>query len=232
MSNKSFFGKPPAGVDPKKLQGALIVIEGMDSSGRSTHINNLIPWLEQKGYSVVSTGLKRSLLVSEELETAKNGNVLSPRTMSLFYATDFYDQLENNILPALNAGCVVLADRYIFSLMIRDIVRGAEKEWVSSLYQMALIPDAVFYLDTSIKTLIDRTLASHPTLDYWESGMDLGYSRDWFDSMIKYQNRVKKEFVNIRNGYKFDIVNANRTVKVVNLELRAKIEKVLAECMK
>lgn len=176
--------------------------------------------------------MKRSLLVSEELETAKNGNVLSPRTMSLFYATDFYDQLENNILPALNAGCVVLADRYIFSLMIRDIVRGAEKEWVSSLYQMALVPDAVFYLDTSIKTLIDRTMSSHPTLDYWESGMDLGFSRDWFDSMIKYQNRVKKEFVNIRNGYKFDIVNANRGIKVVNLELRAKIEKVLSERMK
>jgi dTMP kinase len=229
---KNFFGKPPAGVDPKKLQGALIVIEGMDSSGRSTHINNLVPWLEQKGYSVVSTGLKRSLLVSEELETAKNGNVLSPRTMSLFYATDFYDQLENNIIPALNAGCVVLADRYIFTMMIRDIVRGAEKEWVSSLYQMALIPDAVFFLDISIKTLVDRTLRSNPTLDYWESGMDMGFSRDWFDSMIKYQNRVKKEFMNISKDYNFDIVNANRTAKSVGLELRAKIEKVIEEVMK
>ncbi len=218
MSNK-FFGKPPAGVEPKKLQGALIVIEGMDSSGRSTHIANLIPWLEQKGYAVVSAGLKRSLLVSEELETAKNGNVLSPRTMSLFYATDFYDQLENNIMPALNAGCVVLADRYIFTLMIRDIVRGAEGEWVKSLYQMALVPDAVFFLDLSMKTLVDRTLSSHPALDYWESGMDMGFSRDWFDSMIKYQNKVKKEFVNICRDYNFDVVNANRTIQDVNLEL-------------
>jgi len=120
---KRCFGTPPPGLDLSRLTGALIVIEGPDSSGRSTHVGLLAEWLEQNGYPVVQIGLKRSRLVGNELEAAKEGNVLSPRTMSLFYATDFYDQLENTMVPALRAGSVVLADRYTFTPMARDVVR-------------------------------------------------------------------------------------------------------------
>ncbi len=229
MKSKKFFVKPPAGVNPSKLKGALIVIEGMDSTGRSTHIRLLCQWLEEKGYAVVETGLKRSFLVSEELNEAKRGNVLSPRTMSLFYATDFYDQLENKIIPAMDAGCVVLADRYIFTLMVRDMVRGADKDWNQSLYSMALVPDAVFLLSASQNMLIDRTLRSNSTLDYWESGMDLGLSRDWFESMIKYQKMVRKKFAELQEEYGLTVINANHSVKTINTELRSKIEAVLEE---
>lgn len=223
-----FFRRVPAGVDPSMLTGILIVLEGMDSSGRSTHIARLTPWLEQKGYAVVQVGLKRSELVGAALEKAQQGNVLSPRTMSLFYATDFYDQLENAIVPALRAGAVVLADRYVFTLIARDLVRGADRQWLESLYSMALVPSAVYYLDASWRNLVDRTLQARAALDYWESGMDLGLSRDWFDSYLKYQRRVRQEFKSLQRQYGFEVINANRSVAAVDRELRVRVERVLA----
>jgi dTMP kinase len=223
-----FFQRPPAGVDPGKLSGVLIVIEGMDSSGRSTHIAQLTPWLEQRGYAVAQIGLKRSQLVGSDLDRAKQGNVLSPRTMSLFYATDFYDQLENTIIPALRAGSVVLADRYIFTLMARDLVRGADPAWLESLYSMTLVPSAVYFLNASWRTLVDRTLRSRAALDYWESGMDLGLSRDWYESYLKYQRRMTAEFKQLQSSYAFEVVDANRSTAAVQKELRQRVETVLA----
>ena len=227
MIHKHFFKAPPPNVDPTKLSGKLIVIEGLDSSGRTTQISMLSDWLEQQGSAVIQTGLKRSELVSESLEQAKKGNVLSPRTISLFYATDFYDQLENRILPSLKAGFVVLADRYIYTLMARDIVRGADPKWLSMLYSRALVPDAVFFLNVSCNTLLDRTLMSRGRLDYWESGMDIGYSREWFDSFMIYQQNMRLEFRKLHKQFQFDVINANRTQRTISNELQKKVKKIL-----
>ncbi|MGH6689596.1 MAG: dTMP kinase [Longimicrobiales bacterium] len=224
---KRCFGNPPPTLDLSKLTGALIVIEGPDSSGRSTHISLLAEWLEQNGFPVAQVGLKRSQLVGKELEQAKLGNILSPRTMSLFYATDFYDQLENRIVPALRAGSVVLADRYIFTLIARDTVRGADADWLRSLYSKAIVPDAVFYFQVSARALVDRTLLSRGGLDYWESGMDLGLSRDWFGSFVRYQRRMRAEFRKLEHQFHFEIVNANRSVPTVHAELKDGITRVL-----
>ncbi|MBT5706249.1 MAG: thymidylate kinase, partial [Verrucomicrobia bacterium] len=140
---KQFYGKGIPGIKVEELTGKLIVIEGADGSGRSTQIRRLVDWLEASGHGTVQVGLKRSSLISEELERAKEGNVLCNTTLSLFYATDFADQTENIIIPALKAGFMVLADRYIYTLMVRDIVRGQEASWVKNLYGIALVPDAV-----------------------------------------------------------------------------------------
>ncbi len=140
------YGTAPPGVDLGELHGKLIVIEGADGSGRSTQIRVLREWLEGEGQAVVDFGLRRSTLVSSELSKAKQGNILGHLTRSLFYATDFVDQMENVIVPALRAGFVVLCDRYIYTLMARDVVRGARREWVESLFSVAIVPDVVFYL--------------------------------------------------------------------------------------
>ena len=118
---REYYGHGIPRVDLEKLAGKLIVVEGADGSGRSTQIYHLVEWLEGGGHATVQVGLKRSTLVSEELEQAKQGNILSRTTFSLFYATDFADQLENTIVPALKAGFVVLSDRYIYTLMARDM---------------------------------------------------------------------------------------------------------------
>lgn len=208
------------------------MIEGPDGSGRSTHIDLLTYWLEQQGYPVARTGLTRSELVSQELDKAKLGNVLSPRTMSLFYATDFYDQLENVIVPAMRAGSVVLADRYIFTLMARDRVRGANPDWLDSLYSMALVPDSVFYFSVSEETLSERTLTSYEYLDYWESGMDLGLDRDWYTSFKQYQKLLREEFDELGERYDFQVIDADGSLENVQLSLREALEDVLESSYK
>jgi len=226
-SERSFYGHGVPGVPAEDLAGKLIVVEGADGSGRSTQIALLVDWLETRGHATVQVGLKRSSLVSEELELAQGGNILSRTTLSLFYATDFADQMENVILPALKAGFIVLADRYIYTLMARDIVRGMDATWLKNLYGIALKPDAVFYLAIEPKELVQRNLAKTATLDYWESGMDLGLSRDLFDSFIEYQKLMQSAFRKLQKSYGFTIVDGNRPIDQVNLELRKRIEALL-----
>jgi len=173
-------------------------------------------------------GLKRSNLVSEELDQAKQGNILSRSTLSLFYATDFADQLENTILPALRAGFMVLADRYIYTLMARDLVRGMDGNWLKNLYGIALVPDAVFYLNVSPAQLVQRNFAKKHALDYWESGMDLGLSRDMFDAFLRYQALMEDQFKVLQKIFGFTIVDGNQSADDVTGELRRKIRSVLS----
>ena len=224
---KRFYGDGLPGVDLSQLTGKLIVVEGADGSGRSTQIALLKDWLEKAGHATVDVGLRRSMLVSAELEEAKRGNIMGHLTLSLFYATDFADQLENKIIPALRAGFIVLADRYIYTLMVRDIVRGADRKWVESLYGIALVPDAVFYLKTSPQVLVERNFLKNQTLDYWESGMDIGLARNLFDSFIRYQTLMGAEYKRIAPVYGFQTINGNRTIKSVSRQLQSHLQPIL-----
>ena len=224
---RRFFGHGIPCVKPEQLVGKLIVVEGADGSGRSSQIARLMDWLETSGHPTVQVGLKRSTLVSAELEKAQDGNVLSRTTLALFYATDFADQLENSILPALKAGFIVLADRYIYTLMARDMVRGMDEKWLKNLYGIAPEPDAVFYLSVEPSELVQRNLSKTATLDYWESGMDLGLSRDMFDSFLKYQTAMQDTFRRLQKNYHFEIIDANRSMDAITRDLRKKIAAVL-----
>jgi len=224
---KSWYGHGIPEVDLARLTGKLIVVEGADGSGRSTQIARLVQWLERGGHATVQVGIKRSTLVSEELEQAQQGNILSRITLSLFYATDFADQLENVILPALKAGFIVIADRYIYTLMVRDMVRGMDEEWLKNLYGIALVPDAVFYLSTSPENLVQRNFAKNKALDYWESGMDLGLSRDMFDSFLRYQGLVSDGFKRLQSTYGFRIIDGDQDPETISAELSSEIEEVM-----
>jgi dTMP kinase len=228
QTHRRFYGHGIPNVASERLAGRMIVVEGADGSGRSTQIAMLVEWLEGCGHATVQVGLKRSTLVSEELEKAQEGNILSRTTLSLFYATDFADQLENIILPALKAGFIVLADRYIYTLMARDMVRGMDEAWLKNLYGIALEPDAVFYLNVTPEELVQRSFAKNTALDYWESGMDLGLSRDMFDSFMQYQTAMQKTFRYLQTTYGFTIVDGMRPVDIINAELRKKIGVLLA----
>lgn len=227
MSGMQFYGRKLPGVDISTLTGKLIVIEGADGSGRSTQISLLTDWLERLGYPTISVGLKRSILVGEELDQAKQGNTMCPITHSLFYATDFADQLENRIIPALRAGFIVLADRYIYTLMARDIVRGADPAWIKEVYSIALVPDAIFHLWVPPKTLAERNLRKNLVLSYWESGMDIRRSGDMFECFIRYQSQLHRVFRSMQKSYGIEVINGNRSVMAIMNELQAKIEKVL-----
>ena len=226
-SEKHFFGRGLPKVSLAPLKGKLLVVEGSDGSGRSTQIDLLHKHLEVLGYPTIDVGLKRSRLVSAELQEALLGNTLSPVTMTLFYATDFADQLENNIIPALRAGFVVLADRYIYTLMAREVVRGMSREWVENVYGIALIPDAVFYLTVNPSLLAERNLMKSGVLDFWESGMDIRRSGDIYQCFIDYQRKMRAEFQRMASDYQFETINGNRSPLAIHKELRTKVEKVL-----
>jgi dTMP kinase len=224
---KRFYGKGIPHVDPGRLHGKLIVLEGADGSGRSTQIDLLSDWLERRGYASVRVGLKRSELVAPELEAAKQGNTLSPLTMSLFYATDFADQLEHIILPSLRADFIVLADRYIYTLIARGMVRGLSKGWSRELYSIAVIPDAVFYLQVPPHVLAERSFRKNDALDYWESGMDIMRSGSMYESFVRYQRRIQRAFSELKTDFGFDVVNGNRSQAVIHGELIARVQDIL-----
>jgi dTMP kinase len=220
-------GLPYLKLDRADLQGKLIIVEGADCSGRSSQIAMLKVWLEANGHAVMDTGLRRSGLVGEAIEEAKQGHTLGKKTMSLLYATDLADQLENKIIPALKAGFVVLADRYIFTLMVRDLARGADKAWLKELFGFALVPDLVFYLSVNPDMLLHRALVKYGSLDYWESGMDICISSDMFDSFKKYQTLLKGEFDLLAGEYGFDVVDGEKDPDEIQAYMRGKVAEIL-----
>ena len=209
-------------------KGKLIIIEGPDSSGRSTQISLLNAHLEASGHAVLNTGLKRSELISEGILHAKETHLLRRRTMSLFYAADFADQLENKIIPSLRAGYIVLADRYIYTLLARDAVRKISRKWSHNLYGFSIKPDLVFYLDVEPKELLRRRFAKNMTLDYYESGEDLGLSDDILESFLLYQQKIKQEFTRMQKLYGIIPLDGNRSIESINEDLKNKIDHFLA----
>jgi dTMP kinase len=157
------------------------------------------------------------------IKEAKQGHTLGRLTMQLFYATDFADRLQNEMLPALRAGFIVLTDRYIYSAIARGVMRGADPAWMRSIYDIALVPDAIFYLRVgSADELVPRVLASGRGFDYWESGMDLHPDKDYFDSFINYQNLLLKEFDRMTGEYGFRVIDATRSIRRVAADCAAR----------
>ena len=228
MKEMKFYGKPLPNVEIEAYSGKLIVIEGTDGVGRSTHVALLRTWLESIGYAVLDTGMTRSVLAGRGIKNARAGHTLGRLTMQLYYATDFADRLENQMLPALHAGFIVLTDRYIYSAIARAVVRGADPEWMRAIYGIGLVPDAVFYLRlASVEELAARVLASGRGFDYWESGMDLGLGNDYYDSFIAYQKLLLKEFDRMTGEYGFQVIDASRSIKRVENDLKRLITRVI-----
>src|SRR5450755_1915301 len=224
MTELAFYGMDAIHLKEREelLPGRLIVIEGTDGVGRSTQLNLLRPWLESSGYAVVNTEMTRSELVGAGLKQAKEGHTLGPITLNLFYATDFVDRFESQILPALRAGFIVLTDRYIYSLMARAIVRGADPQWIRSIYGLSLKPDAVFYLKIGLDDLIPRVLQSGG-FDYWESGMDMRLGGDLFESFVNYQTLLLEQFEMMTREYGFQVIDAGLPVEQLSEQLKKRI---------
>jgi dTMP kinase len=210
----------------KEMPGKLIVLEGTDGVGRSTQTQLIRTWLENEGHAVSDTGLRRSTLAQPGLDAAKLGHTLSSLTMSLFYATDFADRLENQIIPALKAGFIVLSDRYFYSTMARDIVRGADPGWSRKVYGFALKPDLVLYLKADVKTLVSRIINGRG-FNYWEAGMDIRCADNLYDSFCIYQTRLIEQFELMSNEFKFSTIDANRPVNKILPDLMSHIEGLL-----
>ena len=226
MGRFSFFGPGIPGIDPQELRGKLIVIEGADGVGRSTQLWLLKQWLETKGHAVLATRMTRSALAGKGLRQAKKGTTLGRVTMALFYATDFADRLEHEVIPALKAGFIVLTDRYIYTLIARALVRGIDSDWIREVYGFALKPDRVFYLRAGIDDLVTRVLQKGG-FDYWESGMDLHLGDDMYESFVAYQNRMMAQFDKMVEDYGLTVIDAVRPIDAVFANLQREMSDVL-----
>jgi len=227
VTESRFYGVRPPGLDESFLPGRLIVVEGTDGVGRSTQIALLKEWLEDRGYAVLDTGLVRSELAGPGIKRAKVGHTLDPITLNLFYATDFWDRMERQIIPALRAGMVALVDRYVFSLIGRAVVRGVSDEWMESLYGFALVPDLVLYLDIDVEQLLPRVLAK-TGFDYWESGLDYLSEPDVYRSFVKYQTGLLEEYLRLAERHRFTVVDARGSISDVFGVVRTEVERAVA----
>lgn len=230
MPGFRFYGEGIPGVDLDSLTGKLIVLEGPDSVGRSTQVELLRNWLESSGHAVFYTGLSRSELTQEGLDQAKSGHTLGRKTMSLFYCTDFADRLENQIIPALRAGYYVLSDRYFYSICARDIVRGADPDWLAGVYGFALVPDLTLYLRVEAEDLVPRALYGKG-FNYWESGMDMALGDNFFDSFCIYQGRVIAELDKMVSKHGFKTIDASRSIEEIFEDLKTAIKPIAADTL-
>lgn len=213
----------------QSMKGRLIVVEGIDGSGKSTQINLLEKWLKYSQYYVYLTSWNSSEMVKDVTSKGKKKARLTPTTFSLLHATDFADRFERNILPLLKAGYIVLADRYVFTAYARDVVRGCNIQWLQKIYNFALKPDMVFYFKVPVSIAIDRIISSRPNLKYYEAGMDLNISNDIYESYRIFQGRIIDQYEKMAPREEFITINATLTIEEQQEMVRENVKKILPE---
>src|SRR6204780_4801119 len=205
---------------PNRLKGKLIVVEGIDGSGKSTQISLLSHWFRSQGYAVAFSEWNSSPLVRETTRRGKKKEMFTPTTFSLIHATDFADRLERYILPLLKSGAVVCADRYAYTAFARDAVRGVNPGWVRNLYRFALQPNLAFYFKVPLEVALGRILGGRNALKYYEAGMDLGLSRNIEESFRIFQGRILVQYENMIEEMGFHVIDATKSIESQQKEMR------------
>ena len=208
--------------------GKLIIVEGIDGSGKSTQIDLTYKWLQSQGRSVYFSEWNSSALVKSTTKRAKKRKLFTPTTFSLLQCTDFADRWENGILPMLKAGVIVLADRYAFTAFGRDVARGVNREWVRNLYSFAIQPDIALYFRVPLDTAIERITAARAELKYYEAGMDLNLAESPIESFKLFQERILNEYDNMVNEFNLTVIDANLSVQAQQRLVREIVKQELA----
>ena len=209
------------------IKGKLIVVEGIDGSGKSTQLRLLEKWLIAQNMPVFFTEWNSSETVKQITKKGKKSGRLTPITFSLLHATDFADRYERNILPLLHAGYIVLADRYVYTAYARDFVRGCNPNWVKKIYEFAMKPEIVFYFKVPIDIAVDRILSGRPKLKYYEAGMDLNLSNDPYESYRIFQSRIIAQYESLSLSENFTIVDGTMEIEESQRFLRSAVLKLL-----
>jgi dTMP kinase len=196
-----------------KLPGRLFIVEGIDGSGKSTQLDLLHKWLMSQGYLVVFSEWNSSPIVKGTTKLGKKEHSLSPMTFSLIHAADFASRINAQILPALEAGAIVLADRYVYTAFARDAIRGVSRDWVRRLYSFAVKPNIAFYFDVPLDESLRRILTGRPELKYYEAGLDLGLSDDPYESFRLFQGKIREEYDRIVK--EFGLVRIDATENLI-----------------
>ncbi|MDE3165207.1 MAG: dTMP kinase [Acidobacteriota bacterium] len=217
---------------PNRYRGKLIVVEGIDGSGKSTQISLLSHWLRSEGYAVSFSEWNSSPLVRQTTKRGKKKEMFTPTTFSLLHATDFADRLESYIVPLLKAGAIVCADRYAYTAFARDVARGVGRRWVRNLYRFAVHPNLAFYFRVPLDVALGRILGGRDALKYYEAGMDLGLARDVEESFRIFQGRILDEYDAMAREMGFHIIDATQSIEAQQLRMREIVMNEIGESLK
>lgn len=194
--------------DGTPLPGKLFVVEGIDGSGKTTQVDLLSKWLVGEGYCLAYSEWNSSPTVRSTTKRGKKKQLLTPLTFSLIHAVDFADRMERQMLPALKAGAVVVADRYIYTAFARDVARGVDPQWVRKVYCFAVKPTVALYFKVPLEEAMRRILAGRPTLKYYEAGLDLGLSDEPYESFALFQKRILEEYDKMVEEFGLTVIDA------------------------
>lgn len=212
---------------PHNYKGKLIIVEGIDGSGKSTQIDLVFKWLEAQGKTVYFSEWNSSELVKSTTRLGKQEKMFTPTTFSLIQATDFADRWENRILPMLKAGAIVMADRYAFTAFARDVARGVDPNWVRNLYSFAPLPDLAFYFRVPLDVAVERILSSRAKIKFYEAGMDLGLSDNKVTSFRLFQQRILDEYDKMVGEFGLTVIDGTQPIQKQQKQVRLMVKKIL-----
>jgi dTMP kinase len=215
--------------NPHSFPGKLIIVEGIDGSGKSTQLQLAKRYLEAKGLKPFFTEWNSAELVKAITKRGKKKMSLTPMTFSLLHATDFAYRLVHNILPPLKAGMIVLADRYVYTAFARDVTRGCDRQWVRQVYQFAPRPDRAFYFNVPIDVSISRLLSGRAKIKEYEAGMDMGLAPDPVSSFKIFQGRILEEYKLIADEYGLTEIDATNSIGEQQRLVREYLDETLAD---
>ncbi|MBD3161983.1 MAG: thymidylate kinase [Candidatus Eisenbacteria bacterium] len=207
-----------------ELPGRLFIVEGIDGSGKSTQLDLLHKWLQAQGYLVVFSEWNSSPIVKRTTKRGKKEKLLTPISFSLIHAADFAHRIHSHILPALEAGAIVLADRYVYTAFARDAVRGVSRSWLRRLYSFVVEPTVAFYFDVPLHEAVHRIAAGRPTLKFYEAGLDLGLSDDPFESFRMFQGRIRGEYERLCEEFGLTRIDATQNIVRQQMQVREMVQ--------
>jgi dTMP kinase len=218
--------------DGRALPGKLFVVEGIDGSGKSTQLDLLRKWLIGQGYCVAFSEWNSSPIVQNTTRRGKKKMLLSPLSFSLIHAADLADRMERQILPALKAGAIVLADRYIYTAFGRDVARGVHPQWVRQIYSFAVQPTVALYFRVPLEESLKRIMTGRPRLKYYEAGLDIGLSEDSYESYQLFQSRILEEYEKMIDEFGLTVMDATLPLLEQQELVREIIEPHLGEALR
>jgi dTMP kinase len=218
--------------DGRALPGKLFIVEGIDGSGKSTQLDMLRKWLISQGYCVAFSEWNSSPVVKATTRRGKKKQMLTPTSFSLIHAADFSDRMRRQMLPALKAGAIVLADRYIYTAFGRDVARGVHPDWVRQVYSFAIQPTVAFYFRVSLEESLERILSGRPTLKYYEAGLDVGLSDDPYESYKLFQGRILQEYDKMVDEFALTTMDATLPLLEQQEKVREIVEPHLGEALR
>ena len=222
------YGQHP---DDGQYPGTLIIVEGIDGSGKSTQLDLLQKWLRSRNLVTVFTEWNSSPIVKRTTKQAKVRELLTPMSFSLIHAADFASRVHAQILPALRAGAIVLADRYVYTAFARDAVRGVNRDWVRRIYSFAVQPTLGLYFRVPLEVSIERLSTGREQLKFYEAGQDMGFSNDRQESFRQFQSKLLDEYEGLTEEFGMMTVDATLPIAMQQQQVRRYVEPLIEDAM-